>query len=105
MKRVLSFLLALVMIFAMLPNMHITAEATAPAIKTNLELAKKAEDVAKNYKTLYVMGGWGGPLTASNKTRFINAYAYNQQAARTKMINAASADTFAFDCVCLIKGL
>ena len=66
MKRVLSFLLALVMIFAMLPNMHITAEATAPAIKTNLELAKKAEDVAKNYKTLYVMGGWGGPLTASN---------------------------------------
>ena len=30
---------------------------------------------------------------------------YNKAAARVKMINAASEDTFGFDCVCLIKGI
>lgn len=32
-------------------------------------------------------------------------YSYNKHASRTKMINAASTDTFGFDCVCLIKGI
>jgi LysM repeat protein len=51
------------------------------------------------------MGGWGAPLTASNKNRYINGYAYNRKPNRAKMIRNASSNTFAFDCVCLIKGI
>ncbi len=65
----------------------------------------KLKDIATNYKTLYVMGCFGAPMTSSNKKRYTNNHTYNKQAARTKMINAASADTFGFDCVCLIKGV
>ena len=71
-------------------------------------LVDKAVDIAKNYKTLYVMGCFGAPMTAANKTRYINngaANNYNAKADRKAMINAATADTFGFDCVCLIKGL
>lgn len=69
------------------------------------EFVAKAVDIAKNYKTLYVMGCFGAPMTAANKQRYIAHHTYNQSAARTAMINAASADTFGFDCVCLIKGI
>ena len=72
---------------------------------TNKELAAKLINVAKNYKTLYVMGCFGAPMTASNKMRYTQNHSYNRQPERTAMINAASADTFGFDCVCLIKGL
>lgn len=72
---------------------------------TNKELAVKLINVAKNYKTLYVMGCFGAPMTASNKKRYTQNHSYNRQPERTAMINAASADTFGFDCVCLIKGL
>ena len=71
----------------------------------NLELADKAIAVAKNYKTLYVMGCFGAPLNAKNKQRYTHNNAYNMQASRNKMINSATADTFGFDCVCFIKGL
>jgi len=72
---------------------------------TNKELAQKLIKVATSYKTLYVMGCFGAPMTASNKTRYCNNHSYNKQASRTAMIKAASADTFGFDCVCLIKGI
>lgn len=75
---------------------------------TAKELVEKAVDIAKNYKTLYVMGCFGAPMTAANKQRYINNGAsnnYNAQASRKAMINAATADTFGFDCVCLIKGI
>lgn len=72
---------------------------------TNIELASKLKDIAKNYKTLYVMGCFGAPMTAANKKRYTQNHSYNKQADRTAMINAASADTFGFDCVCLIKGV
>lgn len=51
------------------------------------------------------MGCFGAPMTAANKTKYCNNHKYNRQADRTAMIKAASADTFGFDCVCLIKGL
>ncbi len=76
----------------------------ATKITTAAQLAERCLDVAQNYKTLYVMGCFGAPLTAANKKRYTQNHSYNKQAARTKMINAASADTFGFDCVCLIKG-
>ena len=69
------------------------------------EFVEKLIDAAKNYKTLYIMGCFGAPMTAANKKRYCNNHSYNKQAARTAMINAASADTFGFDCVCLIKGI
>lgn len=74
-------------------------------IKTGKELATACLNVANNYKTLYVMGCFGAPMTASNKVRYTENHDYNMKAARKKLINAASADTFGFDCVCLIKGL
>lgn len=65
----------------------------------------KAIDIAKNFKTLYVMGCFGAPMTAANKQRYTKNNEYNTTADRVKLINAASADTFGFDCVCLIKGI
>lgn len=72
---------------------------------TNKEFAAKLKSIATDYKTLYVMGCFGAPMTAANKKRYCNNNTYNKQASRQKMINAASADTFGFDCVCLIKGV
>ena len=71
----------------------------------NLTFVKKLKDVANNYKTLYVMGCFGAPLTDQNKTRYCNNHEYNKQANRQKMIKAATSDTFGFDCVCLLKGV
>lgn len=62
-------------------------------------------NIAKNFKTLYVMGCFGAPMNSGNKTRYCNNHKYNLQAARTAMIKAATSDTFGFDCVCLIKGV
>jgi hypothetical protein len=72
------------------------------------EFVAKLKDVAQNYKTLYVMGCFGAPLTGGNVSRYCNNHAYNKQAARTKMIKAAANQNppvFGFDCVCLIKGI
>lgn len=74
-------------------------------IKTGKELAKACLDVAQNHHTLYVMGCFGAPMTASNKSRYTKNHSYNMKDDRKQMINAASDDTFGFDCVCLIKGL
>ena len=72
---------------------------------TNKEFVKKLIGVAKNYKTLYVMGCFGAPMTKSNKTRYINHHSYNQSSERKAMITDATNDTFGFDCVNLIKGV
>ena len=74
-------------------------------IKTGRELAAACVDVAQNYKTLYVMGCFGAPMTEANKERMIDHHTYNRRATPKKAILAATADTFGFDCVCLIKGL
>lgn len=74
-------------------------------ITTGAQLAARAKDVAQKYKTLYVMGCFGAPMNATNKKRYCANHSYNKAADRQAMINAASADTFGFDCVCLIKGL
>lgn len=72
-------------------------------IKTGKELAAACLDVAKNYKSLYVMGCFGWPMNEQNKKRVKSEYTYNQN--RAAKIDAASADTFGFDCVNLIKAL
>ncbi len=40
-------------------------------IMTNKEFVEKAIDIANNYKTLYVMGCFGAPMTASNKKKIL----------------------------------
>jgi hypothetical protein len=78
------------------------------AVMTNKKFVEKCIDVAKNYKTLYVMGGIGYHLTEANKVRAINNGAhgsYNAKSSRKKMINAADDNTWAFDCVCFIKAI
>lgn len=72
-------------------------------IKTGKELAAACVDVAKNYKTLYVMGCFGWPMNDHNKQRAKNEYDYNRREAAK--IDGASADAFGFDCVNLIKAL
>ena len=74
-------------------------------IMTGKQLAEAARKAADNYKTLYVAGCFGAPMTEANKARYTRNHGYNQAADRTRLINAATADTFGFDCVCLIKGL
>ena len=69
------------------------------------ELVNKAIDAATKYKTLYVMGCFGAPMNEKNKNRYKNNHKYNKKPERQKMIDAASPDTFGFDCVNLIKGL
>lgn len=71
------------------------------AVMTNKQLVDKVVDIAKNYKTLYVLGCFGAPMTKSNIQRYINHYSYNN---RSCVLNA-TADTFGFDCVNLIKGV
>lgn len=75
------------------------------AVMKASEFVYKLKDIATNYKTLYVMGCFGAPMTSTNKKRYTQNNEYNTQATRVKHINAASADTFGFDCVCLIKGV
>lgn len=58
-------------------------------------------NLALNSKTLYVNSAFGAPASPSNKER----YKRNQSASRQAKIDAASYDTFFFDCVCLIKGI
>ena len=82
-----------------------SGETMGGKITTGKQLAEAALNVAKNYKTLYVMGCFGAPMTAANKKRYTKNNPYNTAADRVRMINAASADTFGFDCVCLIKGI
>lgn len=75
------------------------------AIKTAAELAAACRDVARDHKTLYIMGCFGAPMNAANKARYTRNHSYNRRTARKSKIHAASAETFGFDCVGLIKGL
>ena len=75
------------------------------AVMKSKQFIDKLKDIAKNYKTLYVMGCFGAPMTSKNKERYTKNHEYNMRPERTKMILAASDDQFGFDCVCLIKAV
>ena len=93
---------------------NITAGAERPAdakgkgkMKAS-EFIKKLQDIVDHYKTLYVMGCFGAPLTGGNVSRYCQNHSYNKQAARTAMIKAVANQNppvFGFDCVCMIKGV
>lgn len=71
---------------------------------TSTEFVRRVKALL-DYKTLYVNGAWGWPMTAAAKERAISRNAYNAQKARATKIRAVSSDTFGFDCVCMIKGI
>lgn len=75
------------------------------AVMTSSKFVSIAKDIALNYRTLYVHGCFGAPMNSTNKARYCKNTSYNAQASRQKLIKAATADTFGFDCVCLIKGI
>lgn len=76
-------------------------------VMTAKEFVDKAKDISANYKTLYVLGAFGCPLTPQMKSNIFNSwqYNYNRGSARRAKINAAASDVFAFDCIGLIKGI
>ena len=73
-------------------------------IKTGKQLAEKCITAAK-FKTLYVRGSFGWPMTEESKNRAVKGQAYNRMVDRTAKIMAATADTFGFDCVCFLKAI
>ena len=74
-------------------------------VMTAKKFVDTAVNIAKNYKTLYIMGCFGAPMTKRNKERYMDNCSYNRKPERRKKIAAASSDTFGFDCVNLIKGI
>ena len=71
-------------------------------VYTAAQFVARAE-LAFSNPSCYVSGGWGQPLTAANKARLIakNSFNYTYRS----IINAQTANTFAFDCICLIKAI
>ena len=76
-------------------------------VMTARAFVETARRIAQEYKTLYVMGGFGAPLYKANRERYTgpSAHEYNRRPERTAMILAASDDTFALDCVGYIKAI
>lgn len=72
-------------------------------IKNNMEFAATAIEIATHYKTYYVNGCFGAPMTPANKQRYTQNTSYNREFAA--QIMALPPDTFGFDCVCLLKGI
>jgi len=70
------------------------------------ELVTKVIDVAKNYKTVYMWGVFGAPVTeaviAGKVKQYPSWYTAAKQASFRALIGKGY---FGFDCVCLIKGL
>ena len=60
---------------------------------TNELFVAKLLDIAMNYKTLYVRGCIGAPLSDKNKEYYINKNAYNKQEVRATKIRKAEEKT------------
>ena len=74
-------------------------------VKTADEFADMAERIARDYKTLYVAGCFGAPMTPANKLRYVKNDPYNKAPARQRLIENADSDVFGFDCICLEKAI
>lgn len=73
-------------------------------IQNNIQFAETALHIAKTYKTYYVNGAWGWPMTPANKNRAINnGTSYNKRNAAAIM--ALPDGIYGFDCICLLKGI
>lgn len=100
-KRMLGFIAS---VFLCL-NFGFTHAFAKSPVMTSKEFSEKMVKVAKNYKTLYVMGCYGSPMTDENKDIYTKNHKYNTNAVRKRVILKASSNTFGFDCSNLIKGV
>ena len=64
---------------------------------------KKALDIANNYKTSYIWGGLGRPITDANLRDAIAQYSVNSSYAERARRFLGQSKAFYFDCVGLIK--
>lgn len=76
-------------------------------IKTSKQLVDACIDVAKNYKTVYIWGGIGDPITRTNLNILANRYSKNVEKGWIRKAEQYLNDEkgYCFDCVCLIKSL
>lgn len=72
---------------------------------TAQELAKKVTKIAKEYKTCYIWGGLGKPITASTIKQAVNQYPKNESYVAKAQTLAGQKKAFYFDCVGLIKSV
>lgn len=72
---------------------------------TAQELANKVTKIAKEYKTAYIWGGLGKPITASTIKQAVNQYPKNATYAAKAEDLAGHKKAFYFDCVGLIKSV
>ncbi len=69
------------------------------------DLADKVTKIAKKYKTCYIWGGTGRPITASTIQQAINQYPKNESYAVKARTLAGQKNAFYFDCVGLLKAV
>ena len=70
------------------------------------ELVRRHIDVAKNYRTVYMWGCFGSPVTNGIITEKANQYPdWYGAAKQASLRNLIGKDYFAFDCVNLTKGI
>lgn len=69
------------------------------------DLADKVKTIATKYKTCYIWGGTGRPITASTVQQAINQYPKNESYAVKARTLAGQKNAFYFDCVGLIKSV
>lgn len=68
------------------------------------DIAGKMKTIAQNYKTSYIWGGIGQPITDTSITQAVNQYKDNlAYASRARKLIGQKA--FAFDCVGTIKAI
>lgn len=72
---------------------------------TGHELAEKVTEIAKEYKTCYIWGGLGRPITAKSIQQAINQYSENETYAVRARNLIGQKNAFYFDCVGLVKSV
>lgn len=72
---------------------------------TGKQLATKVEKIAKDYKTAYIWGGLGKPITAKTIKEAVNQYSKNNTYAARAESLVGQKKAFYFDCVGLIKSV
>lgn len=73
---------------------------------TNIEFINKLIDIAKNYKTAYMWGTFGSPISENLIKQKATQYSARYSSARQAYLKGlVSKGYWAFDCVGLIKGI
>lgn len=72
---------------------------------TAQQLANKVTKIANEYKTAYIWGGLGKPITASTIKQAVNQYPKNNTYAAKAQDLVGQKKAFYFDCVGLIKSV